>query len=289
MGHSYDLAKKRHRRFLDGYRTAEQERERKRDRSLRDAMPARPSDNQPEELSKWLALLHERYQRATDRVQRWKQRSEEHVLCHDRAFMQLMQQAGVEAPDVFLEAAHFIQLVDNVQTKGKRDRRLAMDPRSVYEMVASLEYTCACYALFMEGLQVRAECPRLPLNRDPSTGVCRVPDDIEKAAASCSLLGFTRAELQKLMRCPWPINPDGAHTDYLLDDPAPRVSVCTAIAIADAASEWLRCSDVQEAHGCNAECTICARRMAKRAKALNCVSRVSCEESGEREAELCEV
>ena len=78
QGHSYDLAKKRHRRLLDGYRTAEQERERKRDRSQRDAMPARPSENQPEELSKWLALLHERNQRAMDRVQRWKQRSEEH-------------------------------------------------------------------------------------------------------------------------------------------------------------------------------------------------------------------
>mmetsp|Transcript_19672 Transcript_19672/g.33517 ORF Transcript_19672/g.33517 Transcript_19672/m.33517 type:complete len:365 (+) Transcript_19672:40-1134(+) len=294
QGHSYDLAKKRHRRFLDGYKTAEQERERKRDRSRRDAMPARPSDDQPGELSEWLAVVHERYQRAMDRVQRWKQRSQDHVLNHDRVFTQLMQQAGVDAPDVYLEAAHFIQLVDNVQTKGKRDRRLAMDPRSVYEMVSALEYTCTCYALFREGLQARAECPRLPLNRDPSTGACCMPDDVEKAAASCSLLGFTRVELQKLMGCSWPMNPDGAHTGCVWEDLAPRVSVCTAIAIADAAREWLHCADVQDAHGCNAECTICARSMAKRAKALNvprfshhnltCELRGECAECAEPEA-----
>ena len=131
--HSYELAKKRHRRFLDGYKAAEQERERKRKRSGR-----YPRFDYPQ--IEWLACMkneqpdakirasYDACRRAAGQKQRQKERSQRHVQNHDKVFVQLLQQAGVIAPQAWLEAAHFIQLVDNVQTAAKRDHQIALEP-----------------------------------------------------------------------------------------------------------------------------------------------------------------
>ena len=164
--------------------------------------------------------------------------SKEHVTEHERAFVEVLQRAGFQDADSYVEPARWLQLIDNMRSEQKHQS--VCKPRPTSDMIDSLVCSCDCFIDYMNGLIARGETPRLPCaDKD---GV----DDSEALAFDVAHLGFTVEELRDMFdpgkhwrRNHWILSDMHANEDERVKI-APRMTIAMVDAIASAGNEWLQ-------------------------------------------------
>ena len=106
-----------------------------------------------------------------------------HVQEHERAFVQILQRAGIEDHGSYVEPARWLQLIDYQETEHKHQP--ACKPRTVSDMVDALVCYCDAFIHFMDSLSALGEPPRLP--RADKDGV----EQYEAVAFDFAHLGFS--------------------------------------------------------------------------------------------------